>query len=127
MKRGNSVQKSPTGVCAPADRASTDTMSRSMLRSEETEQESTDAPGSLFGIDGYGRKHYWQMGSRTMTIVSDNQRTSKHLDHDEDLIEWAIQIIRETGEAWETVKVDPPQSLWLTGEVPPGEFPGADS
>jgi len=99
-------------------------MSRSTTYSADAEHESTDTPpGSLLGIDGTGRTHYYQTGTRTVTVEDADGQETHHLDHDEDVIGWGIAVVEETGEAWEKINIDSPFNMWLTGEIPVGEFP----
>jgi len=129
MKRGITAQNhcEPTGVQAPADRASSTSMSRSMTHSGEPEHESTDPPGYHLGTDGGGIEHYYQPGTRRVTIDDGEDReTVKIPQREKALIDWCIHTVEQHEEAWREVAVDEPFRSWLTGEVPVGEYPDGE-
>ena len=87
-------------------------------------------PGTFFGTDGAGFEHYYEMASRTMTMVDREAGKRRQFTipesetpGDRPLIDWAIHTVKQHGAAWETIKVDQPERAWLQGDVPVGDDP----
>jgi len=85
-----------------------------------------DPAGSYFGTDGAGFEHYFQMGSRRMTVVDQaagESRTFKIPHIDNALAEWAINtIVQHDGAMWQDIRLSSARADVLTGDVEDDEF-----
>ena len=102
-------------------------MSTTQANKNDTTERRADVPGAYFGRDGNGNEHYYQSATRKMTVVTDEATKTYGIDYDQDLIDWAIATVEETGAYWAEVRVEEPKNKWLTGELPVGEFEEADA
>jgi len=88
---------------------------------QPTDESTGTPPGFYLGTDGAGLEHYYQTGTRRVTVVGDDGQRSYKIGDDQDLIDWAIATVKEHEKFWEGINVDPLKEQWLTGEVPVGE------
>ena len=100
---------------------------------EQPPEHRSDVPGSYFGTDGEGNVHYWQSGTRTMTLIDDDadDQASTHISEptdadDKPLVDWGIHILQEQEAYWDEVRVREPYASWLEGRREVGDFGGGE-
>ena len=92
-------------------------MSTTQPQTKKASTRLDDVPGSYLGTDGNGWQHYYQMGTRKVTVVDGDERKTFRVGREQTLIEWAAATIRETGAHWQDIRLDSEAEAVLTGEI----------